>query len=80
LNAALCGAERSFLTKGLPDRPWFRHAIYAPGESTGYEAAVLPGLAEAIERKDPQMLAEQMHVTTAAVNRAAEILESAHSF
>lgn len=80
LNAALCGAERSFLTKGLPDRPWFRHAIYAPGETTGYEAAVLPGLAEAIDRKDPQMLAEQMQITTAAVNRAAEMLESAHSF
>jgi N-acetylated-alpha-linked acidic dipeptidase len=80
LNSALRDAERSLLTNGMPGRPWFRHAIFAPGETTGYEAVVLPGIADAIERHDPQMLAEQVQVTAAAINRAAEILESAHSF
>jgi N-acetylated-alpha-linked acidic dipeptidase len=80
LNAALREAEHAFLTSGMPGRPWFRHPIYAPGESTGYEAVVLPGISAAIERRNPQMLAEQVQATAEAINRAAEILESAHSF
>ena len=80
LNTALRDAERSFLTSGMPKRPWFRHAIYAPGEYTGYEAVVLPGISEAIDHHDAPMLAEQIQATAAAVNHAAEILESAHSF
>ncbi|ABF41467.1 Glutamate carboxypeptidase II [Candidatus Koribacter versatilis Ellin345] len=80
INTALRDAERAFLTNGLPSRPWFRHAIYAPGESTGYEAIVLPGITEAIEHHDQQALVEQIQLTTAAINHASEILESAHSF
>jgi len=64
----------------MPGRPWFRHAIFAPGEYTGYEAVVLPGISEAIDRHDAQLLVKQIAVTSAAVNRAAEILESVHSF
>ena len=80
LNAALRDAERSFLTSGMPRRPYFRHAIFAPGETTGYEAVVLPGIADAIDHRDAQGLSEQIQVTAAAINRAAAILESAHSF
>lgn len=80
LNTALRDAEHAFLTNGLPSRPWFRHAIYAPGEYTGYEAVVLPGISEAISRHDSQMLIEQIQSAAATINRAAEILESAHSF
>ena len=80
LNAALRDAERSFLTHGMPSRPWFRHAIYAPGEYTGYEAVVLPGISEAIDHHDAPRLMEEIQTTAAAINHAAEILESAHSF
>jgi N-acetylated-alpha-linked acidic dipeptidase len=80
LNAALRDAERSFLTNGMPTRPWFRHAIYAPGEYTGYEAVVLPGISEAIDEHDQPMLIEQIQTTALAINHAAEVLESAHSF
>src|ERR1700738_5089947 len=34
---------------GLPERPWFKNLIYAPGRYTGYGAKTLPGLTEAIE-------------------------------
>ena len=37
---------------GLPNRPWYRHTIYAPGEYTGYSAVVIPGVNEAIDAKD----------------------------
>jgi len=80
LNSALRDAEHAFLTGGLPGRSWFRHAIYAPGEYTGYEAVVLPGISAAIEQHSSQMLIEQVQVTADAINRVAGILESAHSF
>ncbi len=52
INAALMGAERAMLGKGLPHRPWFRHTIYAPGEYTGYAAVVIPGVNESMDRDD----------------------------
>ena len=39
MNFVLRNAERAFLGDGLPDRPWFKHVIYVPGEHTGYAAA-----------------------------------------
>lgn len=76
LNAALRNTERAFLTDGLPNRPWFRHAIYAPGEYTGYAAVVVPGINEAIDKNDADRLAKQIAAVTAAINRAAETLET----
>jgi len=34
---------------GLPERPWYRNQIYAPGRFTGYGAKTIPGVREAIE-------------------------------
>jgi N-acetylated-alpha-linked acidic dipeptidase len=78
LNLVLRNAERAFLlTNGLPDRPWFKHAIYAPGENTGYAAMVIPGVNEAIQRMDLALLKQQLQVLTAALNRATAMLELA---
>ncbi len=77
LNAALVRAERSFLIpEGLPHRPWFKHAIFAPGEYTGYAAAVLPGVNAAIDAGDTQETARQIAALAAALNRVATVLES----
>ena len=35
--------------RGLPERDWYRHFIYAPGLLTGYGVKTLPGVREAIE-------------------------------
>jgi len=59
----------------LPNRPWFRHAIYAPGEYTGYAAVVIPGVNEAIDANDAQRANAQLTVLTEALNRAAAVLE-----
>src|SRR5215510_10315873 len=76
LNQVLIGAERALLLeKGLPNRPWFRHAIYAPGQYTGYAAVVIPGVNEAIDAKKNALTAEQLQVLTDALNRAATVLE-----
>jgi N-acetylated-alpha-linked acidic dipeptidase len=76
LNQALRGAERSLLVpEGLPHRPWFRHAIYAPGEYTGYAAVVIPGVNEALDKGDAERARQQLAVLTAALERAAKVLE-----
>jgi N-acetylated-alpha-linked acidic dipeptidase len=76
LNAALRQAERALLIpEGLPNRPWFRHAIYAPGQYTGYAAVVIPGVNEAIDRGDLNRTTQQIAVLAAALNRAAAVLQ-----
>ena len=76
LNQALSGAERALLIpQGLPNRPWFRHVIYAPGEYTGYAAVVIPGVNEAIDAKDTQLAIGQLATLAEALNRAATVLE-----
>jgi N-acetylated-alpha-linked acidic dipeptidase len=76
LNHALIAAERGFLTQGLPNRPWFRHAIFAPGEYTGYEAVVLPGVNEGIDKRNRVLLQEQLAVLTQALDRVTKTLQS----
>lgn len=79
LNHALRDAERALLVpEGLPHRPWFRHAIYAPGEYTGYAAVVIPGVNEAIDRGDAERTRQQLAVLTAALKRAGETLGQKH--
>jgi N-acetylated-alpha-linked acidic dipeptidase len=76
LNRALRGAERALLVpEGLPHRPWFRHAIYAPGEYTGYAAVVIPGVNEGLDKGDADRARQQLAVLTAALERAAKALE-----
>jgi N-acetylated-alpha-linked acidic dipeptidase len=59
----------------LPHRPWFRHAIYAPGEYTGYAAVVIPGVNEALDRGDAERARQQLGVLTAALERGAKALD-----
>jgi N-acetylated-alpha-linked acidic dipeptidase len=77
LNRALREAETALVSEaGLPNRPWFRHTIYAPGEFTGYAAVVIPGVNEAIDAKDAGRAAQQLTVLTQALDRAAHTLET----
>jgi N-acetylated-alpha-linked acidic dipeptidase len=77
LNEALLAAERAMLLPdGLPGRPWFRHAIYAPGRYTGYAAVVIPGVNEAIDRNDLAAARQQIEALTGVLNNAAKVLES----
>jgi N-acetylated-alpha-linked acidic dipeptidase len=77
INLVLRNTERMFLIDGLPDRPWFKHAIYAPGEHTGYAAVVIPGVNEAIDNKDLALTTQQLQILTGALNRASVALETA---
>jgi N-acetylated-alpha-linked acidic dipeptidase len=78
LNRCLRAVERDLLLPvGLPRRPWYRHAIYAPGEFTGYAAVVLPGVNEAIDAGDGPRAAAQLQLLTQALDRAAATLTAA---
>jgi N-acetylated-alpha-linked acidic dipeptidase len=79
LNQDLREAERALLIpEGLPGRPWYRHAIYAPGRYTGYAAVVIPGINEAIDKHDLERMREQIAALTAALNRATRMLDGQH--
>ena len=75
VNRRLILAERAFVVpEGLPDRPWFRHVIYAPGLYTGYDVKTLPGIREAVEGKNFTRAVEQAQVAIRAVDRAGAVL------
>ena len=76
LNAALRNAERALLIpEGLPNRPWYHHAIYAPGQYTGYAAVVIPGVNEAIDSDNLQRTEQQIAALAASLIRCAMTLE-----
>src|ERR1017187_1758817 len=76
MNAKLRDAERALLIpEGLPNRPWYHHAIYAPGQYTGYAAVVIPGVNEAIDRGDLRRTEQQIAALAAALNRAVQVLD-----
>jgi N-acetylated-alpha-linked acidic dipeptidase len=78
VNEALRDAESALLIKeGLPRRPWYKHAIYDPGEFTGYAAVVIPGVTEAITAGDSERASQQLGVLAERLNAAAAVLEGA---
>jgi len=79
LNATLRNAERALLIpEGLPNRPWYQHSIFAPGQYTGYAAVVIPGVNEAIDAGEMQRAEQQIAALAAALNRASMVLEQYH--
>jgi N-acetylated-alpha-linked acidic dipeptidase len=79
LNLALRQTETALISEaGLPNRSWYRHTIYAPGQFTGYAAVAIPGVNGAIDAKDPSRATQQLAVLTRALERAAQTLDSAH--
>ena len=78
LNDALIQVERGFLNNdGLPNRPWFRHQLIAPGLTTGYAPWPFPGLREALENKDTAMFERESKKVIAALKSGTEKLRAA---
>jgi N-acetylated-alpha-linked acidic dipeptidase len=85
IDSDLIRIQRAFLTeKGLPERPWFKHQVYAPGAYTGYGAKPIAAVREYMDAKkykeaDAQvpMVADVLANVTAAINHAAEDVEGA---
>jgi len=78
LDSALRQIELAMITdRGLPRRPWFKHAIYAPGFYTGYGAKTLPGIREAIEQHNWTEATEQIGAVAGTLERTAAQIDRA---
>jgi N-acetylated-alpha-linked acidic dipeptidase len=80
INRDLVEVEQALLApQGLSGRPWFKHTIFAPGSDTGYAAEILPGVNEALDRRDLAALQRESDSLAAALQRAAVRLDEAAS-
>jgi N-acetylated-alpha-linked acidic dipeptidase len=78
LNLDLIRSERVLTdARGLPNRPWFEHLLYAPGFYTGYGVKTIPGVREAIEQKKWTEANEQMGRAAEAIEHEADLLKQA---
>jgi N-acetylated-alpha-linked acidic dipeptidase len=76
LNHRLIMAERDLIEPaGLPDRPWYRHVVYAPGLYTGYGVKTIPGVREAVDAGNYGRAAEQAAIVIRALQRATKTLQ-----
>ncbi|MFQ5789649.1 MAG: M28 family metallopeptidase, partial [Acidobacteriota bacterium] len=79
LNDALLQLERQFLLEqGIPGRPWFKHALYAPRYT--YAALSLPGVVEAAEARDWRLAREQLGLLVERFQAVTEALKRARAF
>ena len=75
INHRLIMAERDLIEPaGLPDRPWYRHVIYAPGLYTGYGVKTIPGVREAVDAGNYTRASAQAAIVIRALQRATRTL------
>ena len=78
VNDSATQVERVFLdAKGLPNRPWFRHLLIAPGLTTGYAPWPFPALQQAVEERDAAMFAAEAKRIADVIRAAARHLSAA---
>lgn len=76
INEALRVAEQRFLlADGIPGRPYFKHALYAPKFT--YAALELPGVREAIDERDWARAQAQVRLLVERVRAVTEVLRGA---
>jgi N-acetylated-alpha-linked acidic dipeptidase len=85
LNADLLQIQRTFLSeKGLPERPWFKHQVYAPGAYTGYGAKPIAAVREYMDQEkwkeaeaQVPLVGQVLENVAVAIGKAAGDLEKA---
>jgi N-acetylated-alpha-linked acidic dipeptidase len=78
VNRDLIKTERTLTDPdGLPNRPWYKHEIYAPGFYTGYGVKTLPGVREAMDSKDWPLAQKQSAVLEQCLTRLNDVVDAA---
>ncbi len=78
VNHLLIQSERKLTnSEGLPNRPWFKHQLYAPGFYTGYAVKTVPAVREAIEQKQWKQADEAIVVVAGVLRDEAALISSA---
>jgi N-acetylated-alpha-linked acidic dipeptidase len=78
LDNALRQIELGMISdRGLPNRPWFKHQIYAPGFYTGYGVKTLPAIREAIEEHKWNEAGDQIGTVASTLEQTASRIDAA---
>ncbi|HET6180539.1 MAG TPA: M28 family metallopeptidase [Candidatus Sulfotelmatobacter sp.] len=78
LNRAMMQVERNWLNPdGIPGRPWFKHILY--GARFTYAHLELPGLTEAVEKKDWTTAKQQNEILMRALDTNTKLLDELNS-
>jgi N-acetylated-alpha-linked acidic dipeptidase len=78
VNQMLIESERKLTSQdGLPNRPWFKHQLYAPGFYTGYAVKTVPAVREAIELKQWKQADEAIVVVAGVLQDEAALISAA---
>ncbi len=78
LNTAVLPVERGLLSSdGLPDRPWFRNLVFAPGLTTGYGPWPFPELRQAFEDDNRELFDRGADRVVEALSEMARRLDAA---
>ncbi|CCF58577.1 hypothetical protein KAFR_0E04260 [Kazachstania africana CBS 2517] len=74
-NNKLKQLDKLFMTnRGLKDRPWMKHSIYAPDKELGVTGDVLPGLHEALLEMDREEVFEWLTILLSQFNNIRYLL------
>jgi N-acetylated-alpha-linked acidic dipeptidase len=77
-NAAVMRVSRLFLSdQGLPERPWFKNQVYAPGAYTGYDARPIAAVREFMDERKWREADAQIPMVAAVLSQVAAGIESA---
>ena len=78
LNHGMMQIERNWLNPdGIPGRPWFKHMLY--GARFTYAHLELPGLTEAVEKKDWPTARQQAEILEKALEKNTKLLSDLDS-
>jgi N-acetylated-alpha-linked acidic dipeptidase len=78
LNEDLLRVSRAFLNQnGLPERPWFKNQIYAPGAYTGYGAKPIAAVREYMDERRWRDAEAQVPQVARAIENAAAAIDKA---
>ena len=78
VNADLMQVSRLFLNqRGLPERPWFKNQIYAPGAYTGYGAKPIAAVREYMDQKKWREAEGQVPQVSHVIESAAAGIDKA---
>src|SRR5262249_24412208 len=78
VNKLLIESERRLTNaEGLPNRPWFKHQLYAPAFYTGYAVKTVPAVREAIELKHWKQADEAIAVVAHVLENEAALISAA---
>lgn len=71
LNEILMRIERAFIDpKGLPDRTWYKHLLFAPGYYLGYGAQAFPGVQYFAAKQEWERVNEEIFRISLALDAA----------